>query len=125
MRKPSAELRSTWAKRVERWKDSGLTAREFAAEIGVEPGALTNWKWKLRIEQGKSRCGVAAPIMRLVDRPAPKTAESAAPKTAESAAPSPLELVFANGVVMRVATGFDEATLLRVVDLLGARRLED
>lgn len=125
MRKPSAELRSTWAKRVERWKDSGLTAREFAAEIGVEPGALTNWKWKLRIEQGRSRCDVKAPIMHLVDRPAAQT--SPEPKLVDrpAAQTSPLELVFASGVVLRVAAGFDESTLLRVVDLLGARSSQD
>jgi hypothetical protein len=27
--------RETWAKRVERWKDRGLTAKEYAAEVGI------------------------------------------------------------------------------------------
>jgi hypothetical protein len=27
--------REEWAKRVERWRDSGLTTAEFAAELGV------------------------------------------------------------------------------------------
>lgn len=27
--------RAEWAKRVERWKDSGLTAAEYAAETGI------------------------------------------------------------------------------------------
>ena len=39
--------RETWAKRVERWKDSGLSSKEFAAEIGVTPSALSWWKWRL------------------------------------------------------------------------------
>jgi len=29
--------RDEWAKRVERWKDSGLTAKEFASEVGINP----------------------------------------------------------------------------------------
>ncbi len=34
------ESRETWAKRVERWKDSGLTAREYAAELGIKSHSL-------------------------------------------------------------------------------------
>jgi hypothetical protein len=32
--------REEWAKRVERWRDSGLTAAEFAAELGCSVRAL-------------------------------------------------------------------------------------
>ena len=39
--------REIWAKRVERWKDSGLSAKEFAAELDVSPKSLMFWKWKL------------------------------------------------------------------------------
>jgi hypothetical protein len=39
--------REIWAKCVERWKDSGLTAKEFAAELDVSASSLTFWKWKL------------------------------------------------------------------------------
>jgi DNA-binding CsgD family transcriptional regulator len=35
--------RAEWAKRVERWKDSGLTAKEFAAELGINPRSLVFW----------------------------------------------------------------------------------
>jgi hypothetical protein len=43
--------REVWAKRVERWKDSGLSAKEFAAELDVSPNTLTFWKWKLRKDE--------------------------------------------------------------------------
>jgi hypothetical protein len=33
--------REAWAKRVERWRGSGLTAAEYAAEIGVKPQTPT------------------------------------------------------------------------------------
>ena len=39
--------RATWAKRVERWKDSGLSAAKFAAELGISPNSLSWWRWQL------------------------------------------------------------------------------
>ena len=41
------DTRELWSKRVERWKDSGLSAREFAAEMGINPQTLSYWRWKL------------------------------------------------------------------------------
>jgi hypothetical protein len=32
--------RDEWAKRVERWRDSGLRAEQFAAELGINAGTL-------------------------------------------------------------------------------------
>ncbi|WP_444547639.1 IS66 family insertion sequence element accessory protein TnpA [Sorangium atrum] len=39
--------REEWRKRVERWRDSGLTAAEFAGELGINPRTLMYWKWLL------------------------------------------------------------------------------
>lgn len=48
--------REEWAKRVERWRDSGLTTAEFAAELGINPKTLTYWAWTLKREAtGKKR----------------------------------------------------------------------
>ena len=48
--------REEWAKRVGRWRDSGLTTAEFATELGISPKTLTNWAWKLEREAtGKRR----------------------------------------------------------------------
>jgi hypothetical protein len=44
------ETREVWAKRVERWKDSELTAKEFASEIGVNVHSLLWWRWRLGAE---------------------------------------------------------------------------
>src|SRR6185436_12251706 len=44
--------REEWAKRVERWRDSGLTTAEFAAELGINPHSLTYWAWTLKREAG-------------------------------------------------------------------------
>jgi transposase-like protein len=62
------QTRQVWAKQVERWIDSGLTAKEFAAEIGVNPNTLAGWRWRLGQD--------AAP-------PAPGASGSAAPPFVE------------------------------------------
>jgi hypothetical protein len=51
------ESREVWAERVERWRTSGLTADEFAAEIGVKGNTLRHWSWLLGREERRS--GVA------------------------------------------------------------------
>ena len=37
--------RAEWQKRIERWKDSGLSAEQFAAELGINAGKLRYWKY--------------------------------------------------------------------------------
>jgi transposase-like protein len=44
MDQTSAQQRAKW---VERWKDSGLTAKEFAAEAGLKASALYYWRSQL------------------------------------------------------------------------------
>jgi hypothetical protein len=52
--------RDEWAKRVERWRDSGLTTAEFAAELGINARTLTYWAWVLKREaSGTKRLGPA------------------------------------------------------------------
>jgi transposase len=115
--------RAEWAKRVERWQDSGLTAKEFAAELDVSANSLTFWKWKLRKVQpgtaaGRVRgkreklprdVGVPAKFLRLV------------PTVKSERAIAALELILPRGVTLRVPRDFDEATLVRLVELLGGR----
>ena len=38
-------VRGQWAKRVERWNDSGLSAKELAAEVGMNHRAFTWSRW--------------------------------------------------------------------------------
>jgi transposase len=115
--------REVWAKRVERWKDSGLTAKEFAAEIEVSASSLTFWKWKLgrpangvhekprvrRKPAGASREHVGAKFLQLI------------PTTAQRDTSGSFELVFASGVIVRVPHDFDGAALGRLVSVLGGR----
>ena len=110
--------RETWAKRVERWKDSGLRAAEFAAEIGVTPSALSWWKWRLS-KEGETQ--EASPRRR---RRAKKVGIS--PVTfVEMSSPSaadPIEIVFPSGVRVRVPTGADTDSIARVLGALEKHR---
>ena len=117
--------RAEWAKRVERWKDSGLTAKEFSAETGVKASTLTYWSWKLGAGRRQAEGRTARASSRrardeAMDEPRGKfIALSAA--TAH-AAPSVLEVVLRGDVRVRVPAGFDEATLVSLVRALDAAR---
>lgn len=122
--------RAEWTKRVERWKDSGLTAKEFAAETGINASSLNCWSWKLRaearqegqghgvaeeIEEASTACSIASPTA-FVELPVATARRAAEP----APAPAMLELLLADDVRVRVPAGFDEATLKRVVRALGS-----
>lgn len=97
--------REAWRKRVGRWRDSGLTAQQFASEIGVSVHSLRTWSSRLRREGGRK-----APVPR--GRAWPKFIEVRG--AARTVSTSMLELVVSDTVV-RVPVGFDEATLRRVL----------
>jgi hypothetical protein len=113
--------RETWAKRVERWTDSGLTAKEYAAELGIKAHSLTWWKWRLS-------SGAAAPKASPRRRRSAKrsTPVAAAPLTfvemTAAAAPEPLEVVLPSSIRIRVPSAFDAAALGRLLDVLDQRR---
>jgi len=121
--------RAQWAKRVERWKDSGLTAKEFAAETGVNASTLSYWSWKLGTSQEGRGDGArsSSTEARRKRRSRPKSPRStagghfvevAAPVVVAS--PAMLELVLHTDVRVRVPVGFDEATLASIVRAVGA-----
>lgn len=115
------ETRDVWVKRVERWLDSGLTAKEFAAEIGVNPNTLASWRWRLRREgAGRPEPGdagtAALPFVELIAA----TAGAEAPTAAAPEEVEPLELVLAKGRRLRIPVRFDPGTLQRVLTALEA-----
>ena len=111
------ESRETWAKRVERWKDSGLTAKEFAAELGINAHSLSWWRWRLSSPSTAPKARRRArrvteemtPPMTFVEVPAPTTAEA-------------LEVVLPSSIRIRVPVAFDAGSLGRLLEVLGAHR---
>ena len=116
------EGREVWAKRVERWRDSGLTLKEFAAEIGVNANTLAGWRWRLSSQEAVAPVASRAPAFLEIVAPVEDASEDEG-SAAEAAAPGmePLEVVLRSGHRVRVPARFDEAALRRVVAVLEAR----
>lgn len=117
--------RAEWAKRVERWRDSGLTVKQFAAETGLKASTLTYWKWKLRSSASDADF-ITSGEHHTVNHD-DRTLKSVAPKFVEmesvrTAAPAPVEIVIDGRLTLRVPIGFDEETLSRVLRVCGALR---
>lgn len=112
---------------MQRWKESGLTAKEFGAETGLNPSTLSYWSWRLNAETretsgtkpSKSRAKETRPRRKTEDVRSPAFVEvtaQVAPTTAT------LEVVLGEDVRVRVPAGFDEATLTGIVRAVGAAR---
>ena len=106
--------REVWEPRVRRLGESDLTVKEFAAELGINPGTLSYWKWRLgkevRNEKPRPKRKVKAPTFVEVTAVA-----------ARAAAREPIELVLDGRVVVRVPDDFEAATLRRIVAALGSQ----
>ena len=108
--------RETWAKRVEAWKASGLTSKQFGAQHGIRAGTLLWWSWRLGAKSKQPLAVRSATPPVKVASIAPLTfIEMTAPRS------EPLEVVLANGLRVRVGDGFAEGTLARVLDVLERR----
>jgi transposase len=130
MERASAQQRAKW---VERWKESGLTAKEFAAEVGVKASGLYYWRRQLSAaepEGSDGRYETAEQSVRSQPTPCAKPGKRSAtplprfvelPMASVTSAPAMLELLLGD-VRVRVPSGFDEETLTRVVRALGVAR---
>lgn len=113
--------REQWRKRVERWKDSGLTAAEFSAEVGINPRTLAFWKWKLSKEDAGAPTKPRAPkAQSTAIQPARVDAVTFVELAPSRDRPVPIELVVGRYVV-RVPGSFDADVLGRVLDVVERR----
>src|SRR5947199_10875028 len=106
--------RDEWRQRIDRWKDSGLTAKEFAAETGINAGTLQFWRYKLRKAEPTSArqraMGTRPPLVSSIVEVRPV----AAPED------SRFEIELGNGRRLRVPTVFDPSALQSVLAFLEA-----
>lgn len=129
--------RATWAKRVERWRQGGLTAEEYAGEIGVNPRTLAYWKWRLgpgarrevakkaTVEVVRARTGPNA--SRALSRPRAATQSMAlsfieVPREHAAHAGDFFEVVLVSGLRVRVPPSFDDGALARLLDVVERRQ---
>lgn len=108
-----------WAKRVERWRDSGLSAREFAGKVGVNERTLQYWAWRLGKRSEKSS-STRSPSRASSERGEIQFVEVSSPPVAPSAL-SGFEIVLAGGATIRVAPQFDADALRRVIAAVEGR----
>jgi hypothetical protein len=116
--------REVWTKRIERWKESGLSAKEFASELGVQPRALTWWRWNLgtaAVPKGARRRSGAKAIA-IVKQPPTLMSPLSFVEMTSAVAPQALEVLLPSTLRVRVPIGFDTATLERLLDVLERRR---
>jgi transposase-like protein len=101
-----------WAGRVRRWRESGVTAGEFARRLGVSESSLRWWSWKLgstsRADTRKAKAQAMSPLT-FVEMTAPLQR-------------APIEVALAGGVRVIVPADFDDAALERVLAVLDRRQ---
>jgi transposase len=103
--------RQRWTERVEQWKQSGLTAREFAQQAGLNAGTLCYWKWRLSRAPVQSSSPRAARKRRVRK---PKLIELAPVMLSDDR----VELELSNGHRLRVPAQFDARALARLISIV-------
>jgi transposase len=105
--------RAEWVKRVERWRESKLSAEAFAAQLGIKATRLRHWDWKLK--QRRPETSQAA------SQPAVPPARASSFIELSAALPvdrSPIEIVTPRGYVLRVPPDVDQKLLERVLEVV-------
>src|SRR6185295_2079127 len=109
-----------WKRRVEEWRASGLSSKEFCTGQDFTPGGLRHWAHRLRTMEGQ-RARPAPEVVRLA-----RVVRAAAPRVSRAPAASPAGqgpplMLEAQGVRIAVRPGFCAATLSSVLDVLERR----
>jgi transposase len=107
-----------WSKRVEEWRASGMTAKEFCARHDLGLSALRYWTYRGRGTKKASE-PKAMKLVPVTVKPRDERV-SVAPSEAERSKPAlTIELGRAR---IAVWAGFDPATLRAVLEVLGDHR---
>lgn len=106
--------RAEWQKRIERWRDSGLTAEQFATELGINAGTLKYWKYRI----GKdSTAGVAAEQKPRRSK-VPRAASLVEVHAATMVVSSPFVLELGETRRLQIPAQFDVPALERLLSVL-------
>lgn len=99
-----------WAKRVAAWRASGLTAKQFAAEIGARASTLRWWVWHLGAGGKKAEPRGRRGFVEVV-----------APWSGARAASEAFELELRSGDRLRIPSSFDGEALRRLLGIVEGR----
>lgn len=102
--KPRDELKERhWRQHIRDWQDSGLSVSAFCARRGLSQQSF--YAWRRELQRRDSEKALFVPIRLRNDDPAAATGER-------------LEVLLAGGRRIRVAAGFDAATLRQLLAVL-------
>lgn len=101
--------RSEWAREVVRWRSSGRSAADYAAEHGLKAGTLLWWSAQLKRKPTLAAAHDATPVAFLPLR----VREAKSARSAAEAAS--VEVILGNGRRVRVVGDVDVAQLERVL----------
>jgi hypothetical protein len=94
-----------WRRWIDQWRTSGLSVRDFCARHGLATASF--YAWRRVLERRAAEQPAFVPVQVVAD---------AVPTQAKA-----LEVVLTNGRTVRVAPGFDAATLRQVLAVLEGR----
>jgi len=103
--------REDWRKRVERWRDSGLTAEQFASEIGVKATTLKFWKYTFDKEARGQTTSTGTVTQKV-------TAASFVELQPATRIDAGFELDLGGNRRLRIPSSFDPDALRRLLDIL-------
>ena len=107
--------RAEWQKRIERWRDSELSAEQFAAELGINAGTLKYWKYRL----GKATSGPVTSESSRRSSKVPRLASFVELPTTTAIASSPFVLELSDSRRLQIPAQFEVAALERLLSVLG------
>jgi hypothetical protein len=93
-----------WRRWIAQWQTSGLTIPAFCARYGLSTANFYTWRRTLRRRDDAAQRFIPVQLV------------------ADTAPASPLELLLAGGHAVRVAPGFDAATLRQLLAVLREER---
>ena len=95
-----------WRRRISQWRASGLSVRAFCARHGLASASF--YAWRRVLERRAAEQPAFVPVQVVADTMPAQT--------------SALEVVLADGRTVRVAPGFDAATLRQLLVVLREER---
>ena len=108
--------RDEWRKRIERWRENGLSAEAFAAELGTKPATLKFWKYRLEQEA----LGKAAPKAKSPRKESIKASSLVEVRTSAGVTSS-FVLDLGGSRCLQIPPSFDEKALERLLVVLERR----
>ncbi|HEX9525558.1 MAG TPA: hypothetical protein VF949_21470 [Reyranella sp.] len=106
-----------WLGRIRRWQRSQLSVRDFCTRHRLSEPSFYSWR-RLLTERGLLPPAGAAAQPNADSGPTATPLFVAATLADREAAPQPLEILLPDGLAVRVAAGFDAATLRELLTLL-------